>query len=480
MAQGDLKQEERRPNGAPNALSAASTPSAALRRVELFFFLTVWLLYGVALNDGNSYAFNLQQAGVEALVERGAFHLEGSAVPRLQVRPPVDVFEYEGHLYAAKQPGQAMLGACVYAVLRLFGLSYAGNYFLTSALVAFFTTSLVTALSAIALWRAARELLTGADALGWPLLAAAIYALGTTALAYSGIAHHDALAAGYIVIAFTLTLKATRPYETTRRDAARAACAGLFLGLAVTTSMLPFFMVVAVGLYFLLFSNRRLLAPFLAGGLAGLAPLLVFDAISFGNPLLLPNVAGNYDDTFFAPTPGNFLRKAYFYAWMLTLYAPVAWAGLAGLWPLTRVRRREALLVVAMLLALAGYIFNIGANGTCQYGPRYLIPAMPFACLGLAAFALIRSKGFRRAGFAVVAVAGLASFVINLVGALHGAMFCELPRYAFVAHLSEILAGRNHAHALARWLGVPLVLSAALLLRELLRERRARRLTAAT
>jgi hypothetical protein len=81
----------------------------------------------------------LQQAAVEAYVERRHLYLEGSQVPRLQIQPVVDAFLYQGHIYPAKQPGQFMAGAFAYFPLHALGLSYADNYLLTAALVTFLT-----------------------------------------------------------------------------------------------------------------------------------------------------------------------------------------------------------------------------------------------------------------------------------------------------------------------------------------------------
>src|SRR5437879_1916040 len=128
---------------------------ASVARVEVVLFLFVWLAYGAAVNSDHLVKFNLQQIGVEAIVERHQFYLEGSDVPELW--PGGDVFLYQGHKYAAKQPGQFMVGAVVYWFLRVLGLRYADNYFLTSALVTFFTTSLVLAASAIAVFRISRK-----------------------------------------------------------------------------------------------------------------------------------------------------------------------------------------------------------------------------------------------------------------------------------------------------------------------------------
>jgi hypothetical protein len=471
----------------PARPSKPDNANSSYARLEWLLFLTLWFAYGVAVNSGNLNAFGLQQAGVEAYVERHHLYLEGSRVARLQVQPVVDAFLYRGHIYPAKQPGQFMFGACAYFPLHLFGLSYAADYLLTAALVTFLTASLVTAAASVALFRLARELAPGARtrerahdsaALFWPLLAALSYGLASTAFAYSGIAWHDALATGYLTIALYLVVRLRRETEgprataqgrtTTaqtegRRADARAACAGALLGLTVTTSMLPFFMVVAVALYFVSLRRWRLLPSFLFGGLLGLLPLLVYNTVCFGNPLLLSNVAGNYSDTFFRLDWTNFTGKLGFYARMLTLYAPVFWAGLLGLALYPRRLRREQALVCLMLLALAGYILNIEANGTCQYGPRYLLPVMPLASLGLAGFAHLRGATPRLLAAAAATALALASFFINLVGALHGAMLCDFPHSALAPYLSEMFGGQMRSYPLAPWLLLPLAACLAML-----------------
>jgi hypothetical protein len=442
-----------------------------LGRLECLLFLSLWLAYGVAVNSGNLEAFTLQQAAVEAYVERGHFYLEGSSVPAFQIKPVVDAFLHEGHVYPAKQPGQFMAGALAYAPLRALGLSYAADYLLTAALVTFLTASLVTAAASVAVFRTAREFVADGAGRGifWPLLAALSYGLGSTAFAYSGIAWHDSLAAGYLVTALCLLVRLSR--GAAQRPAAHAFGAGALLGLTVTTSMLPFPSAAVAGLYFLTLRRPRLLPFFFAGGLAGLAPLLVYNAVCFGNPLLPANVAGGYADTFFKPTRENFEAKSVFYARMLTLYAPVFWAGLAGLALFPRRLRREQLLILGMLLAHAAYVLNIEADGTCQWGPRYMLPAMPLACLGLAGFSALRGASMRKTAAVVVSAFALASALVNTVGAAHGAMLCYFPHWAVGRYLAEMWAGGARAHPLAAWLALPLCASAALLARELFARR---------
>ncbi|MCA1622098.1 MAG: hypothetical protein LC795_23070 [Acidobacteria bacterium] len=450
---------------------APAGPRPGTRRLECLLFLSLWLAYGVAVNSGNLEAFTLQQAGVEAYVERGHFYLEGSRVPAFQIKPVVDAFLFEGHVYPAKQPGQFMAGALAYLPLRALGLTYAGDYLLTAALVTFLTASLVTAAASVAVFRTARGLCAeGAGrAVFWPLLAALSYGLGSTAFAYSGIAWHDSLAAGYLAMALCLLVRLSR--GEAERPAALAAGAGALLGLTVTTSMLPFPAASVAAVYFLSLRRPRLLPFFVAGGLAGLAPLLVYNAVCFGNPLLPANVAGGYGDTFFKPSWENFTSKSVFYARMLTLYAPIFWAALAGLALFPRRLRREQLVLLAMLAAHAAYVFNIEADGTCQWGPRYMLPAMPLACLGLAGFAHPRGAATGKTLALVVSACALASALINLVGAAHGAMLCYFPHWAVGKYLAEMWAGGARTHPLAAWLLLPLCASAALLARELFARR---------
>ena len=96
----------------------------------------------------------LQRLGVEAIVERAHFYVEGLTNSKLQ--PRGDVFEYNGHLYAAKQPGQFMAGALIYFALHAFGLRYLEQFLLTSALVTWFSAGLATAFASATVYVLAR------------------------------------------------------------------------------------------------------------------------------------------------------------------------------------------------------------------------------------------------------------------------------------------------------------------------------------
>ena len=451
--------------------TSASHPRIhAIGFLQCSLFLFVWCVYGVAINSANLNAFNLQQAGVEAMAERHQFSTEGSAAPQLQIktyydgpRPFGDTFLYNGHQYAAKQPGQFMLGAAVYLVLRRFGFTYVNNYLLTSALVSFLTTALVTAIAALAIFRIARIFTTN-KSLAWPLVCSLVYAFGTTTFAYSGFAYHDSLASGFLVIAFYLLLLLSRQLVHEDRAPLVAAATGFLLGLTVTTSMLPFFMACVMAVYLLWIGRRGGRAAALIGGALGVVPLLIFNAKSFGNPLLNSYIAGGYPESFLRFDLHNSIDKVWLYVSEISLYDPVVWLGLGALAFCLRGFRSERCLIAALFVVHAFQVLNIDSHGGCHYGPRFLLPMLPYAAIGLAGFYFLRSRTALRLAVAAVVLAGTASIAVNGVGALFGAMYCDVQVYALWPAIAALRGGDHATLPLAKWLIVPAAVSLFLLI----------------
>ena len=267
------------------------------------------------------------------------------------------------------------------------------------------------------------------------MLTTLAYALASTVFAYSGIAHHDTLATGYLVIAFYLIFDLPRRGWDGRAEIIKSACAGLLLGLAVTTSMLVFFMATVCAVYFLWLRRWKLIPFSLAAVLIGLLPLFVYDARSFGDPFLLPNVVGAhmFADTFFHFSAKNFGDKLVWYSTMLLVYAPVVAAGIFGLSYFPRALKRTPFFLThaAMLAILAGYSY-------------------------------LATSAERRLAGVIVLLLGVVSFAINLVGAVQGAMCCPDGRNALRNQLALLARGDVHYFPLAPWLLAPFLICAGL------------------
>jgi hypothetical protein len=397
--------------------------------------------------------FALQQLGVESIVERHQFSLEGSPTPSFAFGD--DVFKYGGHIFAEKQPGQFMLGSIPYFVLHLFGLSYLNNYEITAALVSWFSASFIAALGAIALFALCQRFSNDRT---WSLVVTLLYCFGTSLFVYAVLPHHDTIAASYLIIAFYFAYRL-------RHDPAPnkwlAVGVGIMLGLTITTSMLALWPALAVCGYITFQKNWKMLSLTVLGGIIGLLPLLYYDYACFGNPLLLPNIAANASDTFLNPHPQYYIYKfALLFKWIL-LYTPITLVGIASAARLPKQFRTEQLTIFAAILLLVLYLLNIDTMGGWQYGPRYLLPIMPLAMLGLA----VAATASRPVKIAIAIVAAY-SVVVSLIGVLGGAMNGDVPHFAAPRYLQR-LATERLPHFPLLILLVPALAAALPLLRRL-------------
>ena len=409
-----------------------------LRRDAVVIFLGLWLVYGATIDRTDVYDYALQQFVIASLVSKGTYALGEAGDDRLT--RVVDTFVYDGKRLPAKQPGQFTIGALAYLACSPFGIAYSRDRILASAVVTWLTSSLLSALAAACLYL----LMAGVwgFARGHAALAAAASGLATTLFPYSGVAHHDILAVSFLVMALYLIEKS--PGAGGGRALVAPLAAGTLLGATLFTSMLPGVIVVVLLARVVLARNLKRAAAVLAGLCVGLLPLLAYNAHYFGNPFLQANVAGGFTDTFFRPVPGNFLHhlNVYFGAGDLSIlkYMPILALGAAGTFLLgPRLRGQKRMLWAAIALHLA-YVLNIQTIGNCQYGPRYLIPIVPLAMLGLPALLAWGRTGGRVWPAAATGVVAIYSAAVNLVGALKGTMFCDTRKFAFLEDLPSLAA----------------------------------------
>ncbi len=398
-----------------------------LARPETALLLGLLAVYAATTNTRGLYHASLHQGVVKALVENRTLYIR-------DYDPSVplggDVFIRDGHVYANKQPGSFLLGAAVYQVLHLVGLSYDRDFYLTAALVGVLTSGLLTALTAVLLYRLARARAPA----GWAVGAALAFGLGSSAFPYAGALHHDVVATACLVGAYTA-----------RR---RLLLAGALLGSAATSSMLPLPMVAVMAVLLSIplagelpgrASYLRRAASIGLGILIGALPLLLCNWLSLGAPWRMPLTSGGlWPESSPRFDPVRAVGLLAMYGKLLLWYAPIALAGWVGLaWGALRpgAARRENATLLAIVVAQLAFVISLGTDGSCQYGPRLLLPTMPFACLGLTTFA---GRSWSRAAAGALVVVGAASAVINLVGALYGTMFCDVTHYAFLHYADAI------------------------------------------
>ncbi len=189
---------------------------------------------------------------------------------------------------------------------------------------------------------------------------------------------------------------------TARAPGARASllAAGLLSGLAVLVELPTAAAVAGLGAYAVLRFRRRS-AWFLAGLVAPVALLFAYQQAAFGHPLRAGYALVSRAEFAQGMSRGLFginLPRVSVFAAILAgrsrglLYVSpillVAFIGL-GRWLASCLRRREdrALAALASGIVLFFLLMNAGYyrwHGGAALGPRHVIPALPFLCLGLA------------------------------------------------------------------------------------------------
>ena len=426
-----------------------------IRIESVVVFLLAWLITGAFINVQDQKAFNLQQMGVDAIVSYGTLTLGHSDLEIL--KPQGDTFRTDKGILPAKQPGQFVFGAIPYSLLKMIGVSYEDNYNITASLVTWLSTSLISALSLAFLFRVLMLWGYSRKESAWSVITIGV---ASHWIVYAGIAHHDIIAASWLLIA--LCYSEVNMIKHAGDRISYSVLTGFFAALTIFTSMLPALIVMAFGFYVLYSKHSKNIFYTGVGFILGLLPLFIYNSLYFGGPLTQANVAGNYADTFFSFKYEQFVHhlNAYlgFGGLSIWKYAPSVVLGFFCVFFLPKALSRIKVLVYLSFFLHLSYLLNIETLGTCQYGPRYLLPLVPLCAIGLAE--LVRRIN-KEQGFIFGIILGavfIHSIASGVVGAAGGAMQCDLNNFMMWRYLVEHGKLTIENLPLFYWCLIPLVM----------------------
>jgi hypothetical protein len=415
----------------------------------------------VCSNDGSQYAL------IRAFVDDGTAVIDDYVEYTFEV----DYAQIGDHFYSDRPPGVAFMAAPIYAVAKGLGVSDVGRQ---SAVA--FLASLFGALSVVLTFFLARRL--GAARFG-AILAALTLALATPHRSYSAALFSHAISSGLLIAAVHLALPSTWTDHRARAQLLAGVIGGYACGVDYTNGLPVAVLCIAAAI---LEGERspgpstKIAALYLAGGLVGALPTLVYHTVVFGAPWAIPY---HFDVNFeYAHTVGGMYGGSFFsglYALTLSpesgmlFYSPVLIVALAALPRFYRDVGPRALLVLLPWLALFLITCkNLTPSGGASRDVRYLMSVLPLVVLPAAwAFDWARARG--RAALWGASTLLVISAIVQAVK--HHALWVR-DGEAWIAHIgrSEDLAAT--LLGFARWAAPHPLLALAVLLAGLYAARR--------
>src|SRR5436190_6250957 len=289
-----------------------------------------------------------------------------------------DAALYQGHWYSDKSPGSALLGTPVYALLTLVRGAPAEVDGVQT--LAFVESGIATAVLVLLLIRFLGPLVGEI----WATVVGLAYGLGSMAFPFATMFFgHAASTAGLFAAFYLLHRQRLRPGRWS------PLVAGFLAGWAVLVEV-PVVLGVAALLIYAAFLGRGVLARFVAGGIPLALVLLAYNWLTFGSPF---SIGYQFSPTFQGQNEQGLVSIVWpqlsttwdllFGSRGLLRLAP--WFALAPL-GLVALRRRDARFEVLLgaVVCAAFLTYNSGALnpfGGWTPGPRYLMPALPFAAV---------------------------------------------------------------------------------------------------
>lgn len=423
------------------------------RSAQVLLFLLLWFSYGYFAHGpgwGQVSRMNL----VIALVDDGTLTLDR------YLGATGDVAWYEGHAYHEKAPGGAVLGLLPYRLFSwvvprpplevldpggpgeqwnpAWSLYYGRALYATTWL----TTGLLSAAAGVLIFRLAWGLFGGALA---ALATALIYGLGTLVFAYAGQFQGHQMAGALLAVALYLTWRA-RSLSGSQQSLYLAGF-GLAAAFAVATEYQDVVPAAAVGVYALIVVRpRRALGWAVLGAVPPALLVLRYNQLCFGAAWRLgyAQVGERWRELHegalwgLGAPRGDVLWRMLFSRWRgLFVFSPALLLAAPGavLWWRRRTDRTLLMLCLAVAIVFPVYLSGFrGVETGYQFGPRFLVPMVPFAALLMGAFIAHRGR-WRRPAAVVAGALGLISGLFALAGTAVNPQFSPSVRDPLVGYL---------------------------------------------
>lgn len=382
-----------------------------LNKREIKIFLTFFIIYSLFVHwigwDEQS-----QFILTRAIVDEGRFEIDSYA------NQTADRSFYNDHYYSDKDPGPSFLAVPIYGTWKLiynnffpndFQEKYSGGkdfitskagtnnvtiidyidpgYFILTSmiLVTIFTSSLFSALLIVLIYEISKYFTKNEK---YRLLLVFTAGLGTLIFPYALVFMKHATETFFCFLAFYILFRAK---QDKLKESKYFVLSGLSLGIAITSSITSVIVGIACLIYVISFRKEKIF-HFILGIFIGILPFLIYNYIVFGNPFTLsrfymdPKIWTEIGGIEGLKLPNLFIAiRLMFDTYKgIFFYYPILLFSFLGLKYMYKKFKVESLLIIFIFLTFLILNSSWWAWwGGTSFGPRHLLPSVPFLVLPL-------------------------------------------------------------------------------------------------
>jgi len=347
-------------------------------RFQLFiipFLFYIQLITGLhSINEKSRYALIL------AIVEDRSFIINKYA----HLTRYIDVSLYNGNYYSDKGPGLSFLGVPLY----IFGKFLVNSGFLLFEIPFYIIllSSLATSLSIVLIYDTSINIFQISK--NASILTGLIYGFGTIALFYSKSFFSHSFAAFLLLLSMYFGMKVTK-YDENKES--NLFVSGFAMGLLALIEYFPFLTIIPLTIYLIKNKIKKELLFFLLPIIMFLGIHAIYNYVCFDNPLTPPYYYEQSEDM---SVIGYYIRTTFLiglYGQLfspfrgLFFYSPILLLTFHGTYKFLNKHRYETFLyLTSFVMILLLFAAQEWWGGNC-YGPRYILPVIPFVTIPIAA-----------------------------------------------------------------------------------------------
>jgi MFS family permease len=357
---------------------------------ELKIFLFFLIVYGVFVSNNIQSNEGSRIALTYSIVDYKTFSID----KYVNLTYFIDCAKFNDHYYSDKPPASSFLAIPAYLVIKLFTIE---NLPTQIFLITFTTTTLFGSLLCTLFYKFTKNFTQN---FGTRFLTTIALGLGTIAFPFSTAFFSHQISSFFIFLSFYLLYVAKK-----NKKENYIILAGLFTAVSFLMDYLVGIIIIPFAIYAFSFKKKMGLLQFLFPFIILSSLALLYNYLIFGNIFKFPyNYACFYKEThqkgfygIFFPNPSILIELLIKPHRGLFIFSPILIFSFIGFSKFLRSKFRiEA--IIFMLTFLLFLLTNSGYSewtGGWSYGPRFLIPTLPFLCLMLIpSFEIKKQKRF--------------------------------------------------------------------------------------